>query len=1133
MKRLILLFAIIACSRLFAQQHSSFLVEAEQFQVKGGWISEQSSDCLGVAMLRAIGGPVAAADALTVINVRKGGDYTVWVRSADYYAQQGTRLFGLSVDEQPMKEAGKHGVQGWAWEKVGNISLDAKQVLLRLKDTRKNFPRCDAILLTTDAALDPNKMERKALAAFRVGTPAIKITSETGALVSPPLSLTSDGSVIAEIGNDKVRMRFLRGGTNNKSIAAKTEFYINGSWKSINPVYEDHKVYLLSAQKPDLTFGAFFPGWNGTKAVSYFMHDNKKIELQDSDDLLNPFMAGDLSEAIPVDAVKRGNNAIEVKYLTRDGSIITGTWTITPGTSHVSVKLICKAAKSGYYSMALAAFQEMPWVEVTNIQLPPMFQYRRISNKPVMLLSAMMQQPLAIAETTRDNLPFTVFVSGDTASFPLEWGSSRDAPMGFAIKNERNRVQPVAFAPVLGLKESKLDAGQTIEKDFVIGAVGADWNTALEYISNNIYKVKDYRSQRQTSLTQAIFNITDLLKNDDAAGWSPELKGFYDIEGNPKTAPTVVHSAPLALVSTAVVSKDEDFYLRRALPAIEYTLSRSGYRWAKEVVPDGFNNTPRSLILNPFTSQFTTAYYEGLYKLLGETNPWLKEIALPSDKIRRTSGYAVNVPAWVQELAAYRFTNDAGFLNAAKEGADKFINSNVKTNSATPLGKAHFYNATMYAYWWDLLDLYELTQEEKYLKAAETSAFHTIAGIRSIPQVKDALQTIHPGNNYTGNTTMWWKGDQKYRLGFPRVTGDAIEKQVPQSLVSPVGLGFEQPFTYFEPGKTVRPVYMSSWAPHLLRLYQYTGRSIFLTYARNAVIGRFANYPGYYATGFSDINMSDSFPYKGPDISSIYYHHIPPHLAFSTDFLITEAVQRSEGKLSFPYVKQDGFVWFTNRIYGSGWGRMYNDKRVRLWMKKDLVTLNTPEVNYITAVSDSKFWLVLLSESASDLPVKLKLSSEAGVAASATAALFKQGKNKSVDLKMQGHELSVQLGAKGYAAVAFPLERKPDKPEQAAPVSAGMKVLDMGAPWGKVFLFRIRSPFGWDSIYGFAETALAKGATVAITCNGQSLEKKEYPFEWSFYKLSMNEDVTVNIKLQAPDGTTKEEAWKSQGAGSK
>ncbi|RXK86965.1 glycoside hydrolase family protein [Filimonas effusa] len=1137
MKRTILLIAITVCGRLFAQQSYSYLVEAEQFQVKGGWITESSGSCLGTSMLRVIGGSTAAADAFTMISVKAKGNYTVWVRSADYREKQGTRLFRLLVDEQPMEEAGKHGVEGFAWEKVGNVKLDAKEVLLRLKDTRKNFCRCDAVLLTSDAELDPNKklvpgkITPAEIAAYRVKPVDIKLSSSVATAVTLPLVLAPEAPVIAEAGNDKVRIRFVKGGVAGNSIAAKTEFYINGSWKSPYPFYEDHKLYLLSSQKPALGFGAFYPGWNGSKAISYFMHDGKRMEVQEADDLLNPFMAGELSEAIPVEVIRVEKNKLEVKYLTRDGSIITGVWTVVPGASHVAVRLKCKAAKSGYYSMALAAFQGMAPERVSNILLPPMFQYKRLSPKPVMLVSAMMQQPLAIAETKVDSSPFSVFISGDTASFPLEWGSAGDAPMGFAIKNEQNMIQPVAFAPLLGQKDSKLNAGQVIEKDFVIGAIPAGWNDALEYISEKVYKVKDYRSQRQTSLTQAIFNIVDLLKNDDASGWSKELKGFYDIEGNPETAPTVVHCAPLALVATAVVSRDEDFYLQRSLPTIEYTLSRSGYRWATDIVPSGFNNTRKSLALDPFYSQFSTAYYEGLYRLLGEANPWLKEIGLPNGHSRGINGYAVTLPSWGQELEAYKLTGERKFLDAAKKGADGFLVSRVYSNLATPLGKAHFYNATMYAYWWDLLDLYEITNDDKYLKAAEVSAFHTIAGIRSVPQVKDSLQVIHPGNSFTGNTTLWWKGDKKYRLGFPRIPGDAPEKQVPQSLVSPVGLGFEQPFTYFDPGKTVRPVYMSSWAPHLLRLYQYTHRNIFLAYARNAVIGRFGNYPGYYATGFSDINMSDSFPYKGPDISSIYYHHIPPHLAFCSDFLVTEAIQRSEGKLSFPYVKQDGFVWFTNRIYGGGWGRMYNDKQVRLWMKKDLVSVDTPEINYITAISDSRFWVVLLSESVNNIPVKLHLSPETGVPASVTAALFSQGKNKSADLKMQGHALSVQLDAKGYAAVSFPLEQQSKKLEPIPPpVAAGMKIFDMGEPWGKVFLFRIRSPFGWDSIYGFAETAPIKGAAVSVSCNGQSLQKEQYPFEWSFYKLKADEDAMLRIKLQASDGTIKEQEWKFEGA---
>ncbi len=96
--------------------------------------------------------------------------------------------------------------------------------------------------------------------------------------------------------------------------------------------------------------------------------------------------------------------------------------------------------------------------------------------------------------------------------------------MGFAVKNEMNQVQPVAFSPVLGLDGSKLNAGATIQREFIIGATTGNWNDALEYISDSIYTVKDYRIQHTASLTEAAFNMVDLIKNDAAAGWDTEIE---------------------------------------------------------------------------------------------------------------------------------------------------------------------------------------------------------------------------------------------------------------------------------------------------------------------------------------------------------------------------------------------------------------------------------------------------------------------------------------------------------------------------------------------------------------------------------------------------------------------------------
>lgn len=1121
-----LLMGIMTGFSVHAQQN--YLLEAEDFQFKGGWVIEQEGGkgFSGNQLLRVMSGKTKAVDALTVISIKQTGTYTVWVRTMDFPNDRpGTRLFRLYVNEQPMpQESGKHGKAGLYWEKAGEATLQAGEVVMRLNDSRGNFGRCDAILLSPAADFDPNTQTLAALVAYKI-KPVAQQATPVKYPALPPVITDPRATPAAIIANEQVRVRFVPArvpGSQEKRLAAKTEIKQKGRWIGMDEQREDHKVYLLRSDNPQLGFGNFFPSWNGSVGLTSFTNNGKEYSILETDNTLNPFLSGRLTEAIPVSVKPVNKQTIEVNYTVAGEGVLKGWWTLTPGARHVAITLQFTPTSNGYYSMGIAAFQSMAADSVTNIQLPPMFQYRRLSPQPVLLPSGMMPQPVAITETKTGAGLFSTFTSGLASTFkPSDWGSAYSSPMGFSIKNEVNRIQPVAFAPVMGLDDSKLTAGQTIQRGFVIGAMAGGWNEVLTYVSDSIYKVKDYRQQHTASLTDAAFNMIDLVKNDQAAGWDAALKGFYDIEANPAVVPTVVHSSPLTMVSAAVLSRDENLYITRALPTIEYTLSRSGFRWAKAVSGTPFNSEKKSLQLSPFGSQFTTNYFEGLYQLLGEANPWLKDIALPGGKVRPARGYSVDVPVYTQDLAAWRLTKEEKWLTAAKADADQFIAIQVNGNLTKPLSRLPFYNTSFYAYWWDLIDLYEATKEPRYLQAADASAYHTLIGIRAYPQVKDTLQTIHPGNEFEGNTTLWWKGDKKYRLGFPRVKGDAPEKQVPQWLVSPVGLGFEQPFTYFDAGKTVRPVFMSSWAPHLLRLFQYNHKRIFQTYARNAVIGRFTNYPGYYASGFTDITLQPDFPYKGPDVSSIYYHHIPPHLSFTLDYLITEAIQRSNGKVQFPYGKQDGFVWFNNRIYGGGKGTVFGDASASLWMKKELVTIDKPSVNYVTAISDDRFWLLLLNEEQDGVQATITLGAGVPVADAAAVKGYNGETNKQETIAMKNRSIKVSLPSKGFTALSLPLAAKP-APSSLAPVAGGMKVIDMGAPFGKCYLFRIRSPFGWDSIYGYLEAGPVEGAVVTATFNGNTFTKEAYPYEWSFYKITAGQPVKGVVQLRTADGKIKE-----------
>jgi hypothetical protein len=188
-----------------------------------------------------------------------------------------------------------------------------------------------------------------------------------------------------------------------------------------------------------------------------------------------------------------------------------------------------------------------------------------------------------------------------------------------------------------------------------------------------------------------------------------------------------------------------------------------------------------------------------------------------------------------------------------------------------------------------------------------------------------------------------------------------------------------------------------------------------------------------------------------------------------------------------------------------------------------LVRLNTPEVNYVTAISNNRFWILLLNEAAQALPVQLTLNQEIGTVTAASGTLYAGSTAIPAVIKRKGNTVTVTTGAKGFTALSFPLLTKTVE-HPLPPVVEGMKTIEMGAPWGKLNCFRIRSPFGWDAIYGYLETApLPAGTTATVTMNGNTQIIQAYPFEWSFYKIEATKMATMNIILKTSSGVVKEE----------
>ena len=146
-------------------------VEAESFADYGAWrLDTQFTHKMGSAYLLAVGVLKPIGEAKTTFAVPRAGVWHVWARTKDWLPEHSPGKFALEVRAQGRAARsptlGASGRDGWCWEKAGDFELSAGTAELALVDLSGSFARCDAVLLTTDAAYVPPD-EPEALAAAR------------------------------------------------------------------------------------------------------------------------------------------------------------------------------------------------------------------------------------------------------------------------------------------------------------------------------------------------------------------------------------------------------------------------------------------------------------------------------------------------------------------------------------------------------------------------------------------------------------------------------------------------------------------------------------------------------------------------------------------------------------------------------------------------------------------------------------------------------------------------------------------------------------------------------------------------------------------------------------------------------
>ena len=160
----------------------TILVEAEDFDDRGGWvIDQQSMDQMGSPYLMAHGLGVKVRDAVKKVKFSKKGEYRVWVRTRDWvgtWKTPDTRpamraegfpgRFQLLIAGRALSMVFGTKSSQWHWQDGGTVEINSNEVVLTLRDLTGFNGRCDAILFSTDHRLVPPH-DLKAAAAFRRG----------------------------------------------------------------------------------------------------------------------------------------------------------------------------------------------------------------------------------------------------------------------------------------------------------------------------------------------------------------------------------------------------------------------------------------------------------------------------------------------------------------------------------------------------------------------------------------------------------------------------------------------------------------------------------------------------------------------------------------------------------------------------------------------------------------------------------------------------------------------------------------------------------------------------------------------------------------------------------------------------